>query len=336
MNSREVVKAAIEFTGPDRIPYSPWIDMLRFRRDRSPEDVQAIERLIAEARQHWVELWPAPVKEWRSLEAPRVDEWGVTWYDNNAIGHPLQAGWELLDEYQFPDPHEAGRFDHIWSDIEQNRDKYMLGMVWETLFERMWNLRGMTNALIDPYWNYDRFISLRDRIMEFDIEILRKWLEIGVDGVFFTDDWGSQSSLLINPNDWRKLYKPCYQKLFDVAHQGGAHVWMHICGSIIDIIPDLIEIGLDVLNPVQPRAMSVDELGKRFGGELCFYGGVDVQITLPQGTPQDIEEEIQHLIKTFGRFGGGYIGGTSHTILPDTPLENIKALYEAFERYSKI
>lgn len=335
MNSREVVKAAIEFMGPDRIPYTVWIDMPCFRRDRSAEDVQAVEELMADAPQDWVELWPAPVKEWRSREGPRVDEWGVTWYDNYAIGHPLGAGWELLDEYQFPDPHKAGRFDHIWAEIEQNNDSYVLGTVWYTVFERMWMLRGMTNALIDPYWNYDRFIYLRDRIMEFDIEILRQCLEIGVDGVFFSDDWGSQQALLINPKDWRRLYKPCYQKLFDMAHQRGAHVWMHICGNIIDIIPDLIEIGLDVLNPVQPRAMNVDELGRRFGGKLCFFGGVDVQETIPRGTPQDIEAEIQHLIKTLGRFDGGYIGGTSHTILPDTPLKNIKALYDAFERYSK-
>jgi uroporphyrinogen decarboxylase len=81
--------------------------------------------------------------------------------------------------------------------------------------------------------------------------------------------------------------------------------------------------------------MKVNELGDRFGGELCFHGGVDVQGTLPRGTAEDVDSEVKHLIKTFGCFGGGYIGGTSHTILPDTPLENIRALFEAFERYSK-
>lgn len=333
MNPRQVVKAAIEFKGPDRIPYSVWIDMPRFRRDRSPEDVEAVEELMAKAPQDWIELWPAPAKEWRSVDGPRVDEWGVTWTDNYAMGHPLEGGWELLDGYEFPDPLKPGRFAHVYPEIEQNRGRYVLATVWATVFERMWLLRGMGNLLRDPYRYYSEFVSLRERVMEFDVEILRKWLEIGVDGVWFTDDWGSQRCLLINPALWRELYKPCYRTLFDLAHQGGAHVWMHSCGNIMDIIPDLIEIGLDVLNPVQPRAMDVDELGRRFGGQVCFWGGLDVQDTVPRGTPQDIDQEVGHLTEVFGEYGGGYIGGTSHTILPDAPLENIRAVYEAFERH---
>jgi uroporphyrinogen decarboxylase len=338
VNSREIVTAAIEFTGPERIPYSIDIDIIRFRLERSPDDVQEIEKLMEEAPTDFVTLWHAPFKEWRSVggpEARRVDEWGVTWHQNNAVAHPLEADWKLLDDYSFPDPHKPGRFDRVITEIEQNEERYTLGTVWYTLFERMWTLRGFENMLTDPYLNYDRFVFLREKLLDFDMEILKQWLEIGVDGIFFSDDWGWQSGLLMNPDDWRELYKPCYKKLFDMAHQGGAHVWMHSCGHVTEIIPDLIEIGLDVLNPVQPQAMKVNELGDRFGGELCFHGGVDVQGTLPRGTAEDVDSEVKHLIKTFGCFGGGYIGGTSHTILPDTPLENIRALFEAFERYSK-
>jgi len=333
MNSRELVKAAIEFQGPDRIPYSPWIDMPRFRRDRSAEDAEIVEQLMTEAPQDWIELWPAPIKEWRSVDGPRVDEWGVTWNDNYAVAHPLEDGWELMDEHPFPDPHSSGRFAHIQAELEGNEDKYRLGTVWCTLFERMWMLRSMGNLLRDQYRNRDQFVRLRDRILRFDMGVLEEWLRIGVDGVFFSDDWGTQDGLLINPTVWRELYKPCYEKLFGMVHEGGAHVWLHSCGDIMEIIPDLIDIGLDVLNPIQSRAMDVDELGRRFGGELCFFGGLDVQMTVPHGRPEDIDREVQHLVQVFGRYNGGYIGGTSHTILPDAPVENIKAVFEAFERH---
>jgi len=154
-----------------------------------------------------------------------------------------------------------------------------------------------------------------------------------VDGIFISDDWGGQETTLMNPDDWRRFYKPCYERMFDLIHRAGLHVWMHSCGNVTQIIPDLIEIGLNVLNPIQPQAMSVDELAEEFGGKLCFFGGVDVQGTLPHGTPQEVKKEVKHLIKTFGKYEGGYIGGTSHTILPDTPLRNIEALFEAFDLY---
>jgi uroporphyrinogen decarboxylase len=333
MNSREVVKAAIEFQGPDRIPYSPWIDMPRFSRDRSAEDVKIVEELIAEAPQDWIELWPAPVKEWRSVNGPRVDEWGTTWNDNYALGHPLEEGWELMEPYQFPDPHSAGRFAHIPAELEGNEDKYRLATVWCTLFERMWLLRSMENLFRDQYRHREQFLRLRQRILQFDAGIIEEWLKIGVDGIWFSDDWGTQEGLLINPMLWRQLYKPCYEELFTMVHDAGAHVWLHSCGNITEIIPDLMEIGLDVLNPVQSKAMDVDQLGAVYGGRLCFWGGLDVQMTVPHGQPEDIDREVEHLVEVFGSHDGGYIGGTSHTILPDAPVENIKAVFEAFERH---
>jgi uroporphyrinogen decarboxylase len=333
MNSRKLVKATIEFQGPERIPYSPWIDLPRFRRDRSAEDVKVVEQLLAEAPQDWIELWPAPVKEWRSVDGPRVDEWGTTWNDNYSVGHPLEDDWELMEAYRFPDPHSSGRFAHIPAQLQASDDKYRLATVWCTLFERMWLLRGMENLFRDQYRHREQFLRLRERVLEFDSGVIREWLQIGVDGIWFSDDWGTQEGLLINPTLWRELYKPCYEELFAMVHDGGAHVWLHSCGNITEIIPDLIEIGLDVLNPVQSRAMDVDELGATYGDKLCFWGGLDVQVTVPRGTPEDIDGEVRHLVQVLGSCDGGYIGGTSHTILPDAPLENIRAVFEAFERH---
>ena len=118
--------------------------------------------------------------------------------------------------------------------------------------------------------------------------------------------------------------------MFERVRSDGAHVWMHLCGNITAILPDLIEIGLNVLNPVQPQAMDVKRLSSEFGGKVCFNGGVDVQGTLIHGTPADVKRKVHELVDLFGRFNGGYIGGTSHSVMPETPLDNVIAMYEAF------
>jgi uroporphyrinogen-III decarboxylase len=163
--------------------------------------------------------------------------------------------------------------------------------------------------------------------------MIDQWLKRRVDGVFFSDDWGSQRGLLINPEDWRKFYKPAYQAMFRRVRDGGAHVLMHLCGNISPILPDLIDIGLNVLNPVQPQALDVRWLSREFGGKVCFNGGVDVQGTMVRETPEAVRTEVHTLVELFGRFNGGYIGGTSHTIMPETPLDNVIALYEAFAEH---
>jgi len=109
----------------------------------------------------------------------------------------------------------------------------------------------------------------------------------------------------------------------------GKQVWFHSCGNVTDIIPDLIDVGVNVLNPVQPQAMNVDYLAKEYGGKVCFYGGVDVQNTMINKSPQEVKQEALHLVDIFGKANGGYMLSTSHTIMPETPLNNIIALYEA-------
>ena len=194
-------------------------------------------------------------------------------------------------------------------------------------------LRGFGNMLMDPYSDAENFARLRDRVVEYNLAIIDQWTRRGVDAVFFSDDWGCQRGLLMNPDDWRHFYKPSYKKMFDRVRAGGAHVWMHLCGNVTAILPDLIDIGLNVLNPVQPQAMDVRLLSREFGGRVCFNGGVDVQGTLVRGTPEEVKREVHELVSLFGTFNGGYIGGTSHTVMPETPLDNVIAMYEAFAEY---
>jgi len=263
----------------------------------------------------------------------REDEWQVTWKELRVVEHPLEKNWLLAENYKAPNPYGRGRFDKAKELMEKNKSNYHLGVVWFTLFERLWMLRGFNNMLMDPLTNMNEFYKLREKVMDFNLGLIEQWLKLGVDGIFISDDWGGQEKLLVNPDYWVKFYKHSYKKMFDLIHSGGADVWMHSCGNVTELVPDLIELGLDVLNPIQPQSMDIDYLGKEYSGKLCFFGGADVQGTLPHGTIDDINREVKHLVQTLGSKNGGYIGGTSHTILPDTPLENIKALFQAFENY---
>jgi uroporphyrinogen decarboxylase len=266
------------------------------------------------------------------------DEWGVGWI-TEGLGyfsefHPLEEGFHLLSDYAFPDPHLPERFVEDDRRLAERADRYVRPQVWYTLFERLWLLRGFNNALTDPYLEEKNFFYLQDRLLEIYLALIDQWIDRGVDAVYFSDDWGSQQNLLIKPEDWRRFYKPAYATLFRRVRDGGAHVWLHSCGHITEIIGDLIDVGLNVLNPIQSQAMDVTSLAREFGGRLCFNGGVDTQGTMINGSAEDVKSEVHRMVSLFGAHGGGYIGGTSQSIMKETPLDNVLALYEAFAGYS--
>jgi len=336
----ENYKRAIEFTGPVYRPCGIGVnlDWLRDRDEAKRTRVRELAARFPDDMLGWVNaarnatepVLQGGVSRW-------VDEWQTGWEDDGhgakTESYPLESGYEGLADYDIPDPLLSGRYDAADERLEQRGDRYVQAAVWFTLFERLWMLRGFENMLMDPYVDERNFCRLRDRIVEFNLVTIDQWLERGVDGVFFSDDWGCQRGLLMNPDDWRRLYKPSYRRMFERVRSGGAHVWMHLCGDIIAILSDLIEIGLNVLNPVQPQAMDVRQLAREFGGKVCFNGGVDVQGTMIRGTPEEVKREVHELVELLGSFNGGYIGGTSHSVMPETPLDNVIAMYEAFLEY---
>jgi len=338
MNGKERVRAAIEFTGPDRIPYNLSVDMRRFRKEK-PELIPRIQEILDAAPKDIVTVQPTaprggePTSFYRAMFEAGVDMWGVRWEKAFAVTHPLADNGFDLDAYTFPDPRAEGIFDLADQAVHENPDKYALGLVWWTMFERYHLLRGMENALTDYMAEPDRFKELQERIFEYDMAILDHWIDLGLDGVFFSDDWGDDYRLLISPAAWREHWRPYYEKLFGRARAAGIHVWLHSDGNIFEILPDLVEVGLNVLNPIQRMALDVDRLAREFGGKLAFNGGVDVQNTLPFGTPEDVRKEVKYLIDTLGSFNGGYIGGVSHSLLPDVPIENVVAVQRAFEEF---
>ncbi len=343
--ARDTLVRAIEFRGPAWTPYLVDCVPDQLAGYSEPAQIEALKQGLRDlgvqqtgagfrAQNLTVNVVPretALPAPYRALEPDEwVDEWGVVWTCREfprVVGHPLEADWSLLSAYTLPDPRATGRYDEARRRLAANPDRYRLGHVWFTLFERLWFLRGFNAMLSDPYLYPDEFNELADRIVAFSVASIEQQVALGVDGIFFSDDWGTQDRMLMRPDDWRKWYKPYYKRLFDAVHAGGAHVWMHLCGHVVPIIGDLIDLGINVLNPVQPQAMNVDKLAAQYGGHLCFYGGIDVQGTLPHGTPQDVDREVRHLFEIFGRYSGGYIGGTSHSIMPGTPAENILTLY---------
>ena len=337
MTGIENYKRAIDFKGPEYLPCVIRVS-LDWLQEKDEAKAGRIRDLAARFPQDMFARLNAAIdgseRETRGGAVRWKDEWQTGWEDDGhgakTKSYPIIEGYEALEGYVFPDPHLPGRFDNADEQLKERGDRYVLSLVWFTLFERLWMLRGFENMLMDPYVNEDEFCRLRDTIVDFNLAVIDQWLERGVNGVFFSDDWGCQRGLLMNPDDWRRFYKPSYKRMFERVRSGGAHVWMHLCGDITAILPDLIDVGLNVLNPVQPQAMDVRQLSREFGGKVCFNGGVDVQGTLIRGTRDEVKREVHELVDLFGRFDGGYIGGTSHSVMPETPLDNVIAMYEAF------
>lgn len=178
------------------------------------------------------------------------------------------------------------------------------------LFERMHALHGFENTLVDLRLEPDRMAWLADRIVEIDLGIMEniaRRFPGRIHGFNFTDDWGTEQDIFVRPDMWDEFFKPRYKTLFDAAHSHGWQVWMHSCGKINAIIESLVEIGLDVIEPQQPRVLGIEEIGKRFRGRICFASLCDIQHTLPFKSDIEIQEEARLLLKEWATPEGGFI-----------------------------
>jgi uroporphyrinogen decarboxylase len=173
--------------------------------------------------------------------------------------------------------------------------------------------------------------ELLDRLTELYLAFVEYTVDLPIDGILFGDDWGDQRGVILGPDRWRKFLKPRWAKIYEAVHASGKVVMSHSCGSVADIMPDLVEIGLDVLESVQPEAAGMNpyELKKKWGDKITFWGGLGSQSTIPWGTPEEICEEVRRLCDEMGR-GGGYILAPAKPLQPETPTENAVAVVEAF------
>ena len=209
-------------------------------------------------------------------------------------------------------------------------DRYCARGAWITFFEQLQQLRGMENLLMDLADGLRGIHRLRDDLLSFNLRWLDKWCALPYDGIHFADDWGDQRGLLIAPKTWRELFKPAYAAMFQKVIAAGMEVHFHFDGNIIEIIPDLIDIGVRVLN-CQANVIGLDILKKKFAGSLCFRTDLDRQKIVPFGTPEDVKRHVADVFEHLGSPSGGVIACGEFG--PETPLANIRAMYEAFASY---
>lgn len=268
-----------------------------------------------------------------------TDEWGVGWRNaryetrfgagsyTEMVRHPL-ADAAALDSYTPPDPGRGELYADAEATLRRFQDEYWIaGVTVTTIFETAWALRGLERMLMDFVEDPALAGEILDIPFRYHLAAARRLVEMGVDMIWTGDDVGAQNSMLVSPGTWRRFLKPRMAEFISVlkAINPDLKFAYHSDGCIEPIIPELIEIGVDVLNPIQPRSMDPAALKRKYGEKLCFWGSIDEQSTLPFGSPEDVRQEVLKRLETVGS-GGGLILGPTHHVQLDTPLENFWAM----------
>lgn len=268
-----------------------------------------------------------------------TDEWGIGWkqceyttrfgkgsYTEMAT-HPL-AEDAALETYQPPDPTRPALYLDAARTLKEFKDEYwIVGVTVTTIFECAWALRGLEQILVDFALNPEIAERILDIPYHYHLTAAKRLVQTGVDMVWTGDDVGGQNAMIISPNSWRRFLKPRMAQFIAElkAINPRVKIAYHSDGMIKPIIPELIEIGVDVLNPIQPASMDPAQLKREFGDKLCFWGALDEQRTLPFGMPAEVCQEVTERLKTMGKNGGLILAPTHHVQL-DTPMENFWAM----------
>ncbi len=271
-------------------------------------------------------LYASPAKYGETIK----DEFGVTW-TTSEIDRGVPVGAALsepdLSDYKFPDFSSPYRFEKLNEWCMKNFGNYLIMWVGD-MWERATFMRGMENILVDiivhPKFVEELLEGLANHVLG-TMEILFERFDF--DGIAFSDDYGTQKSLIMSPGHWRKFVKPHLKRIYGYAKNNGKTVLQHSDGNIYSIIGDLIDIGCDILHPVQPECMDIFALKKEFGKDISFWGGISTQNLLSNASPEEVRKQVRRLKNEIGQ-GGGYIASNGITIQADVPLENITALID--------
>jgi len=243
---------------------------------------------------------------------------------------PLDEAQTLADieRYPFPDPRAPGRFDEARRDIDLfGKDYFVIGDVELSLFELAWHLAGMEKYLIGMAMGEEWTVALDQRVEDWTTSIALSLVEAGVDALWFGEDLGSQTSTLISPAQWRTRYKPRHRRMIQAvkAVRSDVIVIMHSDGAVAPLIDDFIELGIEVYNPVQPNVPGSDpeELARRYGGRISFFGGIDQQGLLPRADREAISAEVRRRVAVLGK-GGGYLVAPAHILQTDVSVETVE------------
>jgi uroporphyrinogen decarboxylase len=373
MNSRERVLAVLNHKKPDRVPIdfgstvfttitaTAYERLKRYLNIESETKLSHVVFQCAEVEEEILEMFNVDTRGminkgpegWIDVitdDGYHIDEWGIKrkMFDNgylDIMSSPFQDNFSIkaMDNYNWPDGKDKGRVEGMSSKVSRLRKEtnyaiilYIFGGI--TTMSQF--LRGYEEWMIDLIDREDLIAELLDRLLKFymdSTETALKAVNSDVDIVAFADDFADQKGMMFSPIYYRKLIKPRYKKLFDmVKEKSNAKILFHSCGNVSSIIDDLIEIGVDALNPVQVTAEGMDPcyLKNRFGEKITFWGGIDSQDLLPKGSAQEVKKEVKRLIDTLGK-DGGYVIDAVHNIQNDVPPENILAMFEAAKEYGR-
>lgn len=335
MTPREVILAQIEHKETCPVPYTLGCE--------DPE----LGRKLREhyGNEHWRELFPtymAGVGGFDLIARTAVDEvyardvYGTKWRLDRRPWHMEEPGLKepSLQRYAFPtlDQFVSPTFaEDVQKALDTNRDSFTIIHMGWGLFEQAWGIRGFENAMMDAVAEPEFYEEFLGKLTELRLGMVRLCADLPADAIMFGDDWGDQRGVIIGPERWRQFLKPCWARIYDAVHAQGKFVVSHCCGSIADIMPDVIEIGLDVLESVQPEPVGMNpyDLKKLYGDKITFWGCLGSQSTIQFGTPRQIQQEIQRLASEMGR-GGGYILAPAKALQPGTPFENALAVVQGF------
>ncbi len=371
MNSRERLAATLSHKQPDRVPIdlgglSTTIELEAYKNlvkhlgiDASPTcfrqfhvapDESVLKLFNVDTR--YVRLGPADKRHQMGSPDRVIDDWGVEWYNPpssyyyDVVKFPLKdASLQDLMSYKWPDPDDPGRFRGLAERAKNLYDNTQYGLVADPVgsgvFEQAWLLRGLEDFLVDLILDPSFASSLMERIADVHIALWDNYLDaVGeyIQVAIVVDDLGTEESLMMSPEVYRRLVKPVQSRVWShIKSRTRAALFLHSCGAIAPLIPDLMEIGVDVLNPVQlsAKGMSPVELKQKFGDDIVFWGGgCDTQHVLPYGSADDVRQEVARRISEFSS-GGGFVFCQVHNIQPDVPPENIVAMYEAAAEYGQ-
>ncbi len=364
MNPRERLLTTLDHREPDRVPLTArlWLDTkIRLRSHYGVEsDEEVYGKLGIEADRALIGVGPSgdwePTPEFQEFceetgydardQHTTYEEWGI----ERKLGskspgralrqfyftkHPWEQFAEVseVEEVELPDLDTPGRFDkaaEIVRDLKETR--LIFGDLGHCQWTKAWELRGMITFMKDLHTNPGMAEAILDRLNDHYLDLADRLLDMGAEVLRLSEDWGNNKSMFIDPVMWRRVFKPRYKRLFDRAKRRGAYVFFHSDGNITPIVGDLVEIGADILNPVQPECMDQLEIKKMYGDRITIDTGISVQRTLPYGTVEDVRGEALHALKHLAP-GGGFVYGTSHYAMYDVPVENIVALYDTCGRY---
>ncbi len=304
MTSREIIRRVIEYDSPPRIGFTfPPFDGRPRLHDLtgggpSPDPDRAGEDWCDDG----------------SGGEVMTDEWGCVWrrIKGKTVGgeviHPALPTWDDLDAYAPPSVADPARYESCLRAREANPDAYFLGNIICCSFATARYLRGLEQYLFDCAATPERVRGLNRMVNDLALAQLDIYADLGADGVFFCEDWGTEDRLLVSPRMWDEIFRPDFERLITHAHLRGLTVWMHSCGYVRDIVPALAEIGLDVLQLDQPELSGLDFLAE-FSGRLAYWCPVDIQKILPTGDRALIESRARAMLEKLASRGGGFIAG---------------------------